>query len=263
VGQVIPLILQSPAFAGLPVIHGFTTRIEGVSPAPFNSLNFSTSKGDKQENVTANERILLKHLNLQSKPIVTTHQVHGKVVLHIDDTIQIDSTILIGENDAIITMRKGIIIGIKTADCTPILVYDGSTGAIAAIHAGWKGTALRTAAHAIESMKSRFGSKPGSLKAVIGPCIGKCCYVIGDEVINEFEKTFGGGSFIIRAGDDGGKRFTADLQGANRQVLVDAGVPASNIFNINLCTACNPGLLFSHRRDAGMTGRHLNYIGRI
>jgi len=257
---VIPLVLQSPAFAGFPLIHGFTTRIEGVSPAPFDSLNFSSSTGDKPGNVETNEKILLEHLKIESRPIVTTHQVHGKDVLILDDSIHIRSCILIGENDAIITMRKDIILGIKTADCVPILIYDGSTGAVAAIHAGWKGTALRTAASAIERMKSLFGSDPSQMKAVIGPCIGKCCYFIGDKVINEFEKTFGVGSFVVQST---GGDFTADLQGANRQVLIDAGLQASNIFDVRLCTACNPGLFFSHRRDNGRTGRHLNYIGRI
>lgn len=247
-----PLVLCSPALAGLPVVHGFTTRIGGVSPAPHDSLNFSRSVGDDAARVARNEEILCAHIGAPGRPIVTVNQVHGVSVLEVAGDAAGG-----GSHDALVTARDDLLIAVKTADCTPILLYDPVTGAIGAVHAGWRGTAARAPGHAVESMTRAFGSRPADLIAVIGPAAGACCYTVGNDVIEAFARSFGPGQFI-----GPGDAPRADLHGANRRTLLDAGLLPDRVHVIRLCTICNPALFYSHRRDRELTGRHLNFIGR-
>lgn len=246
-----PLVLTSPAFAGMPVVHGFTTRIGGVSGGAFESLNFSRSVGDAPENIARSEEILLGHAGTAGAPIITVNQVHGTSTLRVDEGPDGG-----GDHDALITARPGLLIGVKTADCAPILLLDPVRSVVGAVHAGWRGTAALIAARAVEAMRVEFGTGPGDVVAAIGPAIGECCCRVGEDVAGAFSKNLGG---TFCRGRDG--VLHADLHGANRRALETAGVRPSNIHAIDLCTACNPALFFSHRRDRGGTGRHLNFIG--
>jgi YfiH family protein len=185
--------------------------------------------------------------------VVVLEQVHGDSVLEVDGE-QRPGVHAAGKHDALVTIRKDVALGIKTADCAPVLLYDAATGAMAAVHAGWKGTAIGIAARTVEAMSRLYGSRPGDIAAVIGPCIRPCCYPVGDDVADAFEKAFGKDGHLI-----GGDR-RADMQAANRTWLERAGVLPGKIGVISLCTSCHPDLFFSHRRDNGVTGRHLNFI---
>lgn len=246
-----PLVVQSPALAGTPVTHGFTTRAGGVSAPPYDGLNFSRSVGDNPAHVAGNEDALRGHLGLGPRPLVTVNQVHGVSVLRVGDDLTGG-----GNHDALITDRPDVLIAVKSADCTPILLYDTVTGAIGAVHAGWRGTALKAPARAVEAMAAAFGSRPADLVAVVGPAIGPCCYVVGPDVVEAFAAAFGPGRFI-----GGPEDPRADLHAANRESLTRAGLSPGNVHTIRLCTACHPGLFFSHRRDGAKTGRQINFIG--
>jgi YfiH family protein len=255
-------VLRSIVFAGLPVVHGFSTRPGGVSPAPFDTLNFSFSNGDSPGNIGRNELILLEHAGLAGRSMATLDQVHGKSVVVIGDENPLTGSAVLGDGDALVTRRNDVVLGIKTADCTPVLLFDPENGVAASVHAGWRGTALRVAAEAVSVMSSEFGSRPRNIRAAIGPCIGACCYTVGDDVMRAFADTFGRGVHVTPPGAGPGGGARADLQGANASVLGSAGLEKGNIATIRLCTSCNRRLFFSHRRDGGVTGRHLNFIGR-
>jgi YfiH family protein len=253
-----PLVLRSPALARPGIVHGCATRIGGVSNPPFSSLNLSDRTGDDPGAVSQNLRLITGIF--PGAALVTPDQVHGGAVLVLDDGIDVAAGRLKGSFDAIVTARKNVIIGIKTADCVPILLHDRKTGAVGAVHAGWRGTALGIAREAVEAMRCALGTNPADLTAVIGPAIGACCYRVGSDLESEFGRAFGPGRFVI-AEKDGVK--TADLRGANRSVLAGAGVLEESIADITLCTSCEKALFFSHRRDGGGTGRQLSFIGSV
>jgi len=150
-----------------------------------------------------------------------------------------------GEGDALITNLPGLAISIRTADCFPILLADPRNGAVAAIHAGWRGTASWIVEGTIRQMRVEFGTVPNDVRAAIGPGIGGCCYEVGQEVARQF-------------GRDAAARI--DLAEANRAQLIESGVPADQIDVLGLCTFCDPSLFHSYRRDKDRAGRMISYI---
>jgi hypothetical protein len=150
------------------------------------------------------------------------------------------------EGDALLENTPGSVVAVKTADCIPILLVDPKRRAVAAVHAGWRGTVARIAARAVETMRARFGSDPAGLHAAIGPGIGKCCYAVGPEVAEQF-------------GEQG--RAHIDLADRNRRQLIEAGVAPSRIYLAGLCTMCLPGEFHSFRRDKEAAGRLYSFVG--
>jgi YfiH family protein len=250
--------LQSEEFSQIPVIlHGFCTRIGGVSGGPFASLNVSPREGDPPEQVRENWQRLASAFEIPCEQFFVVNQVHGEQVLVIEDAHSCRSL----ENrrfDAIVTDRPGVAIGIKTADCAPVLLFDRRNRAIAAVHAGWRGTALGIAAKAVGVMKQRYASRPKDLSAVIGPSIGPCCYEV-DGPVFEALAGLGDKGRVLRPGKREG-RWMFDLPLANRFQLEEEGMDPKRISASGLCTCCRPDLFFSHRRDGAKTGRHLNFI---
>ena len=153
---------------------------------------------------------------------------------------------LLGPGDALIENTPGAVVGVRTADCLPILLADERLRAVAAIHAGWRGTAAGIARRTVEAMSRRFGSRPADLHAAIGPGIGKCCYEVGPEVAERF-------------GEPGQARL--DLADANRRQLLQAGLDTARIYAANLCTMCLAGEFHSFRRDREAAGRMRSCIG--
>jgi YfiH family protein len=151
-----------------------------------------------------------------------------------------------------------VAIGIKTADCAPVLLFDRRSQTIAAVHAGWRGTALGIAGKAVRVMGERFSSRPEDLSAVIGPSIGPCCYEV-DEPVFEAMSHHGEAQRVLRPGPRP-LRWMFDLPLANRMQLEREGVPPEQISAAGFCTCCRKDLFFSHRRDGEKTGRHLNFI---
>ena len=152
---------------------------------------------------------------------------------------------MLGEADALLEDRPGAVVAVKTADCIPVLLADERRHAVAAVHAGWRGTAAGIAARAVEAMTARFGSNPADLHAAVGPGIGACCYEVGPEVAAQF-------------GLEG--RVHLDLPAENRRQLANSGIPTGRIYVSGLCTMCRPEF-HSFRRDREAAGRMYSFIG--
>jgi hypothetical protein len=251
-------VLQSEELLQTPgILHGFCTRIGGVSGGPYASLNVSPREGDPPDQVRRNWQQIAAAFGIPCEQFFVVSQVHGEQILTIEDALSCHSL----ENrqvDAIMTDKPGVAIGIKTADCAPVLLFDRRNKAIAAVHAGWRGTALGIAAKAVRVMGQRFTSRPEDLSAVIGPAIGPCCYEV-DGPVFEAMAGRGGADRVLRPGAREG-RWMFDLPLANRLQLEEEGMDPERIYTSGFCTCCRPDLFFSHRRDGAKTGRHLNFI---
>ncbi len=186
----------------------FSLRGGGVSPRPFDSLNFSAEEGDSVENVKQNFEIFGGRLGIDPRRIVTLRQVHGDEVVIIDDMPNRPP-----EADAIIVTAPGIYPAVKTADCVPILLIDPVHWISAAVHVGWRGAVLRIARKVLRTMNDKFNSNPDDLIAAVGPAIGKCCYEVDDNVLKPLRGKFAGCRTIPphsgRAGVPAGDGFRA------------------------------------------------------
>jgi hypothetical protein len=186
-------------------------------------------------------------------PIARGTQVHGTAVLPVRETIDEGETRLIGEGDILVTARSGVALVVQTADCVPILLR--SSSGIAAVHAGWRGTAARAAAQGVRALARESGESPASFRAILGPSIGACCYEVGGEVAAAFA-----GEFVRR--ECGGK-FRLDLRSANRAQLEREGVLPENVEVLPFCTHCGGPELASYRRDGPGAGRMIALVAQI
>lgn len=244
--------IASPLLSDKGVTHGFLTRIGGVSPSPYASLNFDARDTDPAENVEKNRALFHEAFGVPAGRLVTVSQVHGKEILVIEGSLP-DKPV---EADAIVTAETNVAIGMLTADCQPILLYDPVNHAIGAVHAGWKGTALGIVVETGELMWKKYGTRPEDLIVSLGPCIGPCCYKVGWNVLEEYMSRHKESADCFSEKD--GLRM--DINIANTVQLALIGVKNENIFNGARCTSCNSDLFFSHRKDNGRTGRQLSFI---
>jgi polyphenol oxidase len=243
-----PPVLSSPL---LPVPHAFTTREGGISEGPFASLNLGFSVGDDRAKVEENLKRTAASVGLEPQALLTVSQVHSDAVLKLDSTP--DSPFLpCGEADALWTQTPGLAVGVKTADCVPILLVDPKKKRVAAVHSGWRGTDLKIAARAVEAL-CREGSSAKDLVAAIGPSIRGCCYAVSADLAQRFRAQFGDGAAELR-----GEQWYLDLAPIVRTTLTEAGLPQERIDLIQPCTSCDRRF-FSHRRDQGKTGRQLSF----
>jgi polyphenol oxidase len=180
---------------------------------------------------------------------ISLKQVHSDVCVYADGR----ATGRIGEGDALITDVPGAAIAVRTADCIPILLVDTRKRAVAAVHAGWRGTVQRIAAKAVGAMADRFGSRPRDMLAAVGPGIGGCCYEVGEEVAVQFCDMF-------PERNDWTDRTHVDLAEANRRQLVSAGLAKDAMWAAGLCTVCLAQEFFSWRRDREKAGRMVSAI---
>jgi YfiH family protein len=244
---------SSPKLEVVPgLVHAFLGRTGGVSSGHLASLNLGRREEDRAENLAENKRRVAVAFGIDEGRIYTVSQVHSDRIVIIDNPdITSDE---ISQKQRIITDIKGITIGILTADCVPVLLFDRSRKVVAAVHAGWKGTASNISAKAFEIMMERFESQPQDILAAIGPAIGPCCYEVGEEVVSAFGHQKG-------VAVQHGKNWHIDLPKANHLQLRDAGVTDIDISDI--CTSCRTDLFFSHRKEMGKTGRQLSFISLI
>lgn len=246
-------------FSGPPCsVQGFTTRHEGVSRPPYNSLNLGTTTLDQQHNVEGNRSLLMRAFGVAQDALVTVRQVHGTDILVIDAPNEDASHFQTVESDAIITNQPGLMIGVCVADCVPILLLDREKWVAAAVHAGWQGTASRLVSKTVAAMKSQFDCDPATLQAAIGPCISPCCYEVDAPVRQAFASS--GIPWSSIAVESGPGKWMLDLAAANRDLLTSAGVPSSAIQSAEMCVSCQRELFFSYRRDRGETGRQMGFI---
>lgn len=236
---------------GIAVPHCFTTRLGGVSTGVFDSLNIGMHRGDAGENVAKNHEILAEALDYDVHKVVMSHQVHSDIVHVVTDADckGLDHH-LYPECDGLITNTAGVVLVIFTADCTPILLHDRVTGAVGAVHAGWRGTALDIAGKAVAAMVEQFGCDPKNIHAAIGPNIGVCCFETGGEVPQAMVDTFGDEArrWIFPTGD----KYYVNLKEINRHALSRRGVGYIDVSDA--CTACQSARFWSHRVTGGNRG---------
>jgi YfiH family protein len=217
----------------------FTTRVGGVSPAPFDTLNLGRSTSDAAEHVAENRRRVLHTLGLTPERLATAGQVHGR------DVRRVTAPGHHNDCDALVTREPGLALAVTTADCMPILY--AVPDAVAAAHSGWRGTADGMPVAALQALLALSRATVRDVSVHVGPCIRSCCYLVGSEVAERFAP-----ADVVADGD----RFRLDLPGAAARALTAAGVPPEAIHDTGACTACEPAWYYSHRRDAGATGRH-------
>jgi YfiH family protein len=240
--------------------NAFSTRRGGVSPMPHESLNLAGFNEDTAENIYENRRRFLKLLDGDWR-LTSCWQVHGSAVRVVHNFADARNDT---ENcDALTTRTAGILLGVKTADCVPLLVGDARTGAVAGIHAGWRGTVAGVVSQTLTRMKEEFGSRPEDLRVAIGPAASGCCYEVGSEVIEAFLMSFPAMKDHLKPTREG--HALIDLQKANRDLLVAAGVDPERIHPSPFCTMERTDLFFSYRQEKkvyGRVGRLMAVIGR-
>lgn len=239
----------------LPVPHGFATRAGGVSEGPYAALNLGFSVGDERERVLENHRRLAAAAGAPLGALCRVSQVHGDRVLEARGGEGADALRPVeGEADALWTEAPGTWVAVGTADCVPVLLVDPDGRRVAAVHSGWRGTDADISARAVEALVAK-GARPERLMAAVGPSIQRCCYEVSAELAERFRARFG--AEVVEAA---GASVRLDLTRAVRLTLVRAGLKPAHVDVLPACTACEPARFFSHRRDAGRTGRHLNYV---
>jgi polyphenol oxidase len=249
--------------------HGFSTRAGGVSEAyGGGALNLGWTKEDEAGSVRENRRRFVGAV-AEGFDLVGLRQIHSAVIRAVGEEAlggglaSADGKAVL-EGDGVLTDVPEVLLGVGTADCVPVLVVDVRKRAVAAFHAGWRGTVARIVERGIEMMGMVYGSRPEDLVAAVGPSIGACCYAVGEEVRGEFGTGFGYAEELFRGGKEGA--MSLDLWNANRRQLVDAGLGEDRITVVGECTACAQDAegrrrYFSHRRDGGVAGRMLSVVG--
>jgi polyphenol oxidase len=295
------------------VAHGFSTRVGGYSTVYHSTageqqdhpesdrpgeLNLGFTASDVPEHVRANRAALLtsvweaqpsdpKRSDKTQPVLVTLKQIHSGLTHRVaretaDSGLDLRPDHLRG--DGLMTDDPQVMLGIQTADCVPVLVRDRRTGAVAAFHAGWRGTLKRIVEGGVGRMRLEFGSRPEDLEAAIGPAIGACCYAVGDEIRHEFLSQFSYAETLFTEVYDSdpvkekypllfmtarapghsnlGPGLHLDLAAANRRQLLDAGLRPEAIHMAHICTACHRDQYYSHRAEHGFCGRMMAVIAR-
>lgn len=281
-------IVRAPGWESWPwLVHGFSTRTGGVTTAyrpgqRAGELNLGRTSSDEREKVQENRRRFLEVLGVgDAMRLVTLQQIHSSNVLRAGEGKLVDGAPCQG--DGLMTDEPGLLLAIQTADCIPVLVADVKRKAVAAFHAGWRGTVKRIVESGVGQMRVAFGSRPGDLIAAIGPGIAACCYAVGEEVRSEFSSQFAYAPELFFEVSDSdpvrekypmlfltarapghsnlGPSLHLDLMEANRRQLLDAGLRAEAISVIGDCTRCQNNRYFSYRGEQGHTGRMLSVVG--
>jgi YfiH family protein len=279
-----PTVLVAKALNRIPwLVYGFSTRAGGFSRVyGGNAMNLGFTKHDSRRLVERNREVFLREVGALTGgkvwPLVSLRQIHSDLIHCISEPPREQLA-----GDGLVTRTPGILLGIQTADCLPIILADRTRRAVGVFHAGWRGTVRRIAEKGVGEMRRWFGTEPRDVTAAIGPGVHSCCYEVGPEVRQQFEVQFAYGAELFREvkesdpvrekypllfltarapghGELPPKLFL-DLVEANRRQLIDAGVSSRNIDASPLCTACNPELLFSHRAEKGVTGRMMGVAG--
>ena len=239
------------------VRHGFSTRLGGVSEGVYASMNLSFSRGDKEAAVQENYRRIARAIGFDWESVVTSDQTHTanvRVVTNRDKGCGLTKPRPYQDVDGMITNELGITLATFYADCVPLYLLDPVKKAIGLSHSGWKGTVGKIGKATVQAMEREYGTNPEDLIVAIGPSICQDCYEVSEDVIEEFQKAFPreqwDGLFYRK---ENGK-YQLDLWESNRQIFLEARVKPENISIPNLCTCCNPQLLFSHRASKGKRG---------
>ena len=239
----------SPLLEARGVPHAFSTRLGGVSPAPFHTLNLGNPNGcavqDDYEHVWENYRRLQAAAGCAGRELCRVHQVHGSALVRAEAGVPFDKS---ARADAIVTGDPARVASVRVADCVPVLLSTDDGRTVAAVHAGWRGVI----AGMVPAALATLAGQPQAKVAAIGPCIGGDAFEVGPEVVEEFFRVFGEEAPLVRRV---GAKGYIDLREAVRLQLLRAGLPPDRIDATDRCTHRDADEFFSHRRDNGVTGR--------
>ena len=230
------------------LIAAESTRHGGLSQGAYSALNVGISTEDDPVVVAENRRIFFNSLGLQPEQVASSYQVHGDAVLKVEAPGRTDGY------DALITQVPNVFLTVTIADCTPILIADPDTRAVAAIHAGWRGTAAEIVRKTLVRMEEEYGTRPGHCYAYIGTCIDECSFEVNADVADHFADKH-------KRWDESLQKYFVDLKAANRAQLLASGVPAEQIEVSPYSTVLHNEHFFSYRKEKGVTGRMVNLIG--
>ena len=247
-------VCSHPGWQG--TAHGFSTRLGGVSPSPWDSLNLGAKRGDEPDNLRENYRRFCRAIGSDPKGLVKNRQIHSDRVRIVtrEDVISDPAQPSGAEADALVTDRPGLCLTVFSGDCLPILFYDPVRKAVAAAHAGWRGTAAGVAARTAETMIRSFGCRPENILAAIGPGISLCCFETHVDVPDGLRSGLGRDAEPFIHPLPGGEKYRVDLKGANRRWLELAGLDPRHIAVCSACTACDLDTFWSHRVQGNRRG---------
>lgn len=243
------------------VKHGFMTRIGGVSEGCYRSLNLRLNCDDERENVIENYRLAAEALGIDPNSFVLSYQVHEDKVLTVTEKDKGNGIFKVNSfesADGLITNDCNTALVTHYADCVPVLMVNKSTGAIASVHSGWKGTIKRIAAKAASKLLYDYGGDMKDIIAAVGPSIQIDHFEVGDEVAEQFISEFGDDTVKKY-----GEKYHVNMQLSIIKSLIDLGVLETNIDNCGICTYCNSDTLYSHRASNGKRGTHGAIISKI
>lgn len=232
----------------------FTDRNGGVSPAPYDTLNLATHNGDEEANVASNRMTVARHLGMPPWRFTYLEQVHGLRATGAQGGSAVNGAQVLAATDGVFTSDRGLALAVLTADCVPLAMAAPSAGAVALVHAGWRGTIGNIAAVALRAMREGLGIEISEVRAVMGPAIGPCCYEVDEGRARAFVERYGERSGVTAG--DGGRHL--DLFKANLLNLMREGVDEKSIHKVGGCTCCEERY-FSYRRD-GITGRQGAFV---
>lgn len=249
------------------VVAFSTTRLSPFTPpaddlaamATYAAFNVTDYCGDRPERVAKNRHWLCEQLGIIDNRLWLPRQTHTANVHCIDDAFlklsETEQSAALQDIDALVTAVPGQCIGVSTADCVPVLLFDAEQKVVAAVHAGWRGTVKKIVARALHVMCTNYGTNPADVHALIGPSIGPTAFEVGEEVAEEFRTADFPSSVILEPSDGGFEKPHIDLWGANAHLLEAAGVPLMNIQVSGVCTYTHPDTFFSARRLGIHSGR--------
>ena len=253
-----------PAFDELPgIVHGFSSRLGGVSEGCLSSMNLSFSRGDEPERVRENFRRIAESIGFSEKDLVfsmQTHTVNVRRVGREDCGRGLERPVGYCDVDGLVTNEPGVVLATFYADCVPLFFVDPVRHCIGLSHSGWRGTVGKIGKATVEMMTREFGSDPEDILAAVGPSICQECYEVSEEVIGLFRENFAEELWpkLFYRKDNG--RYQLNLWEANRLIFQEAGILPQHITVTDICTACNPELLFSHRASGGKRGNLAGFL---
>ena len=263
--HVVPVIGFEPYRNYTWFTHGFSTRYGGVSDGIYKSMNLSFSQGDEERRVLRNHGIMAKTMGVELADMVYSHQTHTTNVLRVTREhagMGFTVTRNFHDVDGFVTDVPGLMLVTAYADCVPLYFADTRLHVIGLSHSGWRGTVNNMAQATVDKMSYEFGSRPCDIAAFIGPSICASCYEVGDDVARNFRDRYGAESEKILTKKEAASevKYYLNLHAANRINMLNAGISPQNIHVTDICTCCNPELLFSHRASKGKRGGLCGYM---
>ena len=264
--RVVPIIKFEPYRDEKWLTHGFSTRIGGFSSGIYSSMNLSFSQGDDERFVRKNHYLMADAFGVKPDNIVYSHQTHTTNVLRVNlehAGMGLTKERSFHDVDGFVTDVPGLMLVTAYADCVPLYFADCRQHVIGLSHSGWRGTVNNMVQATIDKMRIEFGSRPEDIVAFIGPSICAACYEVGEDVAQKFADTYKeNADKVLKLKKETAmeKKYYLNLHAANRINMLHAGIPQRNVHVTDICTCCNPDLLFSHRASKGKRGGLCGYM---